>query len=121
MDNLSGVVRLLKKEQDRLTKELRGIGAALAAFGNAYGKGKGTRRLALQHNYKEAIAHFEVAKYSVSSAGPPVVDSYALALWQLGRKLDAYNELRFYSFLHPWSVKELRHWHLIMGWKPLDS
>jgi hypothetical protein len=30
MDNLAGVVRLLKKEQDRLTTELRGIGAALA-------------------------------------------------------------------------------------------
>jgi len=45
MDNLAGVVRLLKKEQDRLTRELRGIGAALAAFGHAYGKGTGTRRL----------------------------------------------------------------------------
>jgi len=39
MSNLTGVVRLLKKEQDGLTRELRGIGAALAAFGNAYGKG----------------------------------------------------------------------------------
>jgi hypothetical protein len=43
MDNLAGVVRLLKKEQDRLTKELRGIGAALAAFGKAYGKQAGGR------------------------------------------------------------------------------
>jgi hypothetical protein len=38
MDNLAGAVRLLKKEQDRLTQELRGIGAALAAFGKPYGK-----------------------------------------------------------------------------------
>jgi hypothetical protein len=38
MTKLGGVVRMLKKEQDRLTKELRGIGAALAAFGTAYGK-----------------------------------------------------------------------------------
>jgi len=38
MTNLGGVVRMLKKEQDRLTKDLRGIGAALAAFGAAYGK-----------------------------------------------------------------------------------
>ena len=45
MDNLAAVVRLLKKEQDRLTKELRGISAALAAFGKAYGKGSGGRRL----------------------------------------------------------------------------
>ena len=45
MSNLAGVVRLLKKEQDRLTKEFRGIGAALAAFGKAYGKRTGTRTL----------------------------------------------------------------------------
>jgi len=43
MDNLAGVVRLLKKEQDRLTKELRGVGAALAAFGKTYGKQTGSR------------------------------------------------------------------------------
>jgi len=43
MDNLAGVVRLLKKEQGRLTKELHGIGAALAAFGQAYGKQTGSR------------------------------------------------------------------------------
>jgi hypothetical protein len=29
MNNLTGVVRLLKREQGRLTKELRGITAAL--------------------------------------------------------------------------------------------
>ncbi len=45
MNNVTGVIRLLKKEQDRLTKELRGIGAALAAFGNAYGNGTGTRKV----------------------------------------------------------------------------
>jgi hypothetical protein len=38
MANLAGVVQLLKKEQDRLTNELHGIGAALAAFGKSYGK-----------------------------------------------------------------------------------
>lgn len=56
MDNLAGVVRLLKKEQDRLTKELRGIGAALAAFGNAYGKGTGTRRLSASARARIAAA-----------------------------------------------------------------
>ena len=39
MDSLTGVVRLLRNEQDRLTKELRGIGAALAAFGQVIRKG----------------------------------------------------------------------------------
>ena len=43
MANLSGVVQLLKKEQDRLTKELQGISAALAAFGKSYGKQTGSR------------------------------------------------------------------------------
>jgi hypothetical protein len=56
MDNLAGVVRLLKKEQDRLTKELRGIGAALAAFGNAYGKGAGTRKLSASARARIAAA-----------------------------------------------------------------
>jgi len=37
MANLAGVVQLLKKEQGRLTKELQGISAALAAFGKTYG------------------------------------------------------------------------------------
>jgi len=45
MANLAGVVQLLKKEHGRLTKELRGISAALAAFGNTYGRQTGTRRL----------------------------------------------------------------------------
>ena len=43
MANLAGVVHLLKKEQSRLTKELQGISAALAAFGKSYGKQTGTR------------------------------------------------------------------------------
>jgi hypothetical protein len=43
MANLAGVVQLLKKEHGRLTKELQGISAALAAFGKTYGKQTGTR------------------------------------------------------------------------------
>jgi hypothetical protein len=41
MSDVAGVVRLLKKEQDRLAMELHRIGAALTAFGKAYGKGAG--------------------------------------------------------------------------------
>ena len=44
MTQLDGVVRLLKTEQDRLTKQMRGVSAALAAFGAAYGKGTTVRR-----------------------------------------------------------------------------
>jgi hypothetical protein len=43
MTNLNAVVRQLKKEHDRLTKELKGVVAAIAAFGAAYGKPGGTR------------------------------------------------------------------------------
>jgi hypothetical protein len=56
MHNLAGVVRLLKKEQDRLTRELRGIGAALAAFGKTYGKGTGTRKLSSSARARIAAA-----------------------------------------------------------------
>ena len=41
MANIAGVVQLLKKEHGRLTKELEGISAALAAFGKSYGKQTG--------------------------------------------------------------------------------
>jgi hypothetical protein len=56
MSKLAGVVRLLKKEQDRLTKELRGIGAALAAFGTTYAKGTGTRKLSASARARIAAA-----------------------------------------------------------------
>lgn len=56
MNDLTGVVRLLKKEQDRLIRELRGIGAALAAFGIAYGKGTGTRKLSASARARMAAA-----------------------------------------------------------------
>jgi hypothetical protein len=56
MSKLADVVRLLKTEQDRLTKELHGITAALAAFGQAYVKGTGTRRLSASARARIAAA-----------------------------------------------------------------
>lgn len=44
MTHLGGVVRMLKQEHDRLTKQVEGISAALAAFGAVYINGVGTRR-----------------------------------------------------------------------------
>ena len=61
MSNLAGVVRLLKKEQDRLTKELRGIGAALAAFGKTYSKG--TTRI-LSKSARARIAAAQRARWA---------------------------------------------------------
>jgi len=43
MTNLGGVVQMLKKEHDRLTKQTKAIAAALSAFGAAYGKQTGTQ------------------------------------------------------------------------------
>jgi hypothetical protein len=56
MKNLTGVVRLLKREQDRLTKELHGISAALAAFGKTYTRGMGTRKLSASARARIAAA-----------------------------------------------------------------
>lgn len=43
--SMTDVVKLLKEEQDRLTQQMRGISAALTAFGAAYGKRIGRRKL----------------------------------------------------------------------------
>jgi hypothetical protein len=43
MSQLAGVVQQLKKEHDRLTRQLHGISAALSAFGAVYGKPKARR------------------------------------------------------------------------------
>lgn len=56
MSNITSVVEILKKEQDRLTKELRGITAALAAFGHTYAKGTGTRTLSAETRARIAAA-----------------------------------------------------------------
>lgn len=45
MSVLNAVLLLLKKEEERLQRELSGITAAIAAFGKAYLNGKSTRSL----------------------------------------------------------------------------
>ena len=44
MANLSSIVRQLKKERDRVEKQLSGLNAALTAFANVYGVGKPSRK-----------------------------------------------------------------------------
>src|ERR1700758_899270 len=73
MDNLYGIVRLLKKEQDRLTTELRGIGAALAAFGHTYAEGTGTRKLSAAARARIAAAQrVRWAKFRGTAKASPV-------------------------------------------------
>ena len=43
MTNLGDVVQMLKKEQDRLAKQMKAITGALLAFGTTYGKKTVTR------------------------------------------------------------------------------
>jgi hypothetical protein len=43
MTNLDGLVQMLKNEHARLTKQVDGISAALAAFGATYANGTRTR------------------------------------------------------------------------------
>jgi hypothetical protein len=43
MTNMSSVVQLLKKEHARLTSQIQGVSAALAAFGASYKNGFGAR------------------------------------------------------------------------------
>jgi ABC-type hemin transport system substrate-binding protein len=56
MSNDTGIVQFLKKEQDRLTKELRGISAALAAFGKAYGTETSARKVSASARARMAAA-----------------------------------------------------------------
>jgi hypothetical protein len=53
---LHGIVLLLKKEQDRLTKEMHAISAALAAFGKTYVGGTRTGRLSASARARIAAA-----------------------------------------------------------------
>jgi hypothetical protein len=44
MTHMVNVVRVLKKERDRLTNQLQGISAALSAFGSTYASSNGASR-----------------------------------------------------------------------------
>ena len=44
MPNVSSLVTQLRKERDRVEKQLSGLNAALTAFANVYGGGKPTRK-----------------------------------------------------------------------------
>jgi len=56
MAQMARIIRQLKKEQDRLTRQLKGVVAALAAFGGAYGKSTGRRKLSAAGRARIAAA-----------------------------------------------------------------
>ena len=56
MSKLDGVIRLLKREEEQLKRELSGITAALAAFGKTYVKAENTRRISAAGRARIAAA-----------------------------------------------------------------
>ena len=56
MTTVTSVVRLLQLEHARLAKQIKGITAALEAFGVAYGKRKGTRKISAAGRARIAAA-----------------------------------------------------------------
>jgi hypothetical protein len=68
MTNLGGVVQMLKKEHDRLSKEVKAIGAALSAFGAAYRNGT-ARRGRMSAAGRARIAAAQRARWAKVRAG----------------------------------------------------
>ena len=56
MTKIAGVVQTLKKEHDRLTRELKGISAALSAFGASYRANGGTHKISAAGRARIAAA-----------------------------------------------------------------
>lgn len=56
MAKIAAIMRQLKKEHDRLSKQIRGVAAALSAFGTAYGRQTGRRRLSAAARARIAAA-----------------------------------------------------------------
>jgi hypothetical protein len=75
MTNLNGAVRILKKEHDRLTREVNAIAAALSAFGATYGKHNRTRGTISSAGRARIAAAQKArwAKVKAKSAKPSVI------------------------------------------------
>jgi hypothetical protein len=56
MSNLAGIIRQLKQEHHRAIHEVRRIAAALTAFGAAYGRPTGTRKVSAAARSRMAAA-----------------------------------------------------------------
>jgi hypothetical protein len=74
MTQLDGAVRLLKAEHDRLTKQMRGISAALSAFGAAYGKRTTVRKISAAGRARIAEAQ-RLRWAKVKGSGPTKNDA----------------------------------------------
>jgi hypothetical protein len=64
MTQLANVVKVLKNEHDRLSKQIQGISAALSAFGATYGNSTGTKRGKMSAEGRERIAAAQRLRWS---------------------------------------------------------
>ena len=67
MTNLNSVVKQLKREHERLSKQISAVGAALAAFGAAYRGKSGSPKLSAAA--RERIAAAQRARWAKFRAG----------------------------------------------------
>ena len=87
MTDLTGVVQLLKKEQLRLTRQLQGIGTALAAFGKTYGKQIRPRKISAAGRARIAAAQrARWAKVKASDKSNVVATPKKRTLSAVGRR-----------------------------------
>ena len=68
MANLSGIVKQLKKERDRVEKQLSGLNAALSAFVAVYGGAKPKRRRTMSPKARAKIAAAQKARWAAWKA-----------------------------------------------------
>lgn len=69
MGNLSGIVKQLKKERDRVERQLSGLNAALSAFVGVYGGAKPTgKRRKLSAKARARIAAAQRARWKAWKA-----------------------------------------------------
>jgi hypothetical protein len=64
MPNLSGIVKQLKTERDRVRKQLNGLETALAAFASAYSGSKPSLRRKLSAKSRAKIAAAQRARWA---------------------------------------------------------
>lgn len=64
MANVSGIVSLLKKERDRVEKQLAGLNAALAAFVGTYGRHTNGSRRSLSVGARRKISLAQKARWA---------------------------------------------------------
>ena len=67
MKKMQDIVALLRKEHARLTKQVEGISAALAAFGKSYRNGPGRRKISAAGRARIAAA--QRARQDAEAAG----------------------------------------------------